>query len=315
MKLLSKGSELLTFYHGTNRNFTQFEIAKTDEEVSKIIHEHDLGSFACFSRSKEVAEKYSTARKLQTLLPETFFPALEKVLNKIERNSNDFAPVFKEFCVKITEEGYSEAWDYALEGNDPFYKDFYKKYSAFEQMYKLDLNDYLDLLKYVKGSKYNDEPDQLAEVFHALNATVPELPHYVSEFMQEQGFDDSAIPEPQVISVFLTADKILSSKNIEDINYARENDYDIFVYTGDNLVDNEPEYIVLKESCILPLIKDVRVKIDIDEATYYYDYQPRLFNPAKPKFFDSINVEDIENVELNDLIEEFKNKKKNSYKK
>jgi hypothetical protein len=253
------------FYHGTNRKFDQHSLSKN----RTILNDEYQGDWICYSLSEDIAWDYTHAARNQNIDKEVFFQELDVVFKDTKGTS--FLPHFVNLTKKIINEDYSESWEkafaeYAEERGfekDDAPKNFIMELDRFQKINNFDSNDFFDCMEFIEGSK-SGEIDGLEGVFNIFNASVSELPYHVIECLSEIGFKKS-IPESRVMVSEIQASKILETSNREEAKLAKDNGYDLVIYSGEGTVKGVTEYLVLCPSQIK--IKEIIVEDEMFKNT------------------------------------------------
>lgn len=214
----------ITFYHGTAAAFRNFDAARH----RSILNNNYQGDAFHFTTSPEVASEYSTAARNQFFRQHDLFEVADKTL------PSSAASLLK----GLVNEGHA-TWE---------------KYSE-EDMRQLidtcicsgiDLNDLVDLSQYVEGSasKQAVEDYNLFAQYHESD-----MPEYIVDIAVSLGLAD-AVPTPIVMPVYLRCENTLYTNDREQAREAHSKGYDSVCYSGEDTVDQEPEWLVFSSQNI-----------------------------------------------------------------
>lgn len=237
-------------YHGTTRNFTEHKLNKS----RTVLNDNYQGDWLCYSESKDIAFKYANAARNQNFDKELFLLDMKDYFSD-KGISGQY--VYK-LSLKALEIGSEKAFDemfeeYAKEKNIDIGiapREFNRELTNFDNKYNLDINDFFDLLANVEYSKvYEKQSDSLNEIFNFFNNTINQVDYHSIELHKRLGFKRSVI-QPQVYCAYVTANKVLYTKDREKAKSAKEKGYDMVVYSGHGCVENEREILIANSNQI-----------------------------------------------------------------
>lgn len=288
----------LVAYHGTNRNFNSHNESKS----RTALNEKYQGDWICYTTSKEVAEKYALAARNQNFDKDLFIEDLKDFLGVNNGNNDEFSKYAYNFFILALDKGHDQAWDELSEkyndDNDIVDGDeyvFFRKlidYMNDKLKNKIDdpgvdINDFYEMLEYVEGSNfYPKESDMLQDLINVFNAQIEEIPYSVVELHNELGFKRSKV-QPQIYEAEITANKILETDDRLEAKEARNNGYDMVIYSGIDCVDDEPEILIAhrKQIKIKSRIEIHREfeELDVGEVVEKKSYKTFSFNERANK--------------------------------
>lgn len=214
----------MVVYHGTVSDFDSFD----PKSHRSILNEKYQGDGFHFSESADVASQYADASRNQFFNKQRIFDAVDRVLSK------QLASIFKE----VVNDGYNKAWDKPVEE--------IREIIAAENASGIDINDLLDLTEYVEGSnchKGNDNSWGGGGALDLFGGTRAYMPDWVRDSAVKFGLD-SALPNQNVMPVYLKAEKVLRTSDPNEARQAKGNGYDAVYYSGTGTIDGQPEWIV-----------------------------------------------------------------------
>lgn len=282
--ILTKNSQPIIFYHGTNRKFTEHSLEKSRTELNDRFQ----GDWICYTPSEEVAWKYTYAARNQCLDRNTF---LQETQNYFEQHfpNKMFNQVLINAFITLMDNPFDNAWDTIFENYANLYNinpqeatiDFFKNIEKYKQYQEnFDINDFCDALEYIEYSKYG-QIDETNLVLNMFNNSIGEIPEYIIQFLKERNYQDS-LPEPKIIKSFIDASSILKTESKEEAKKAQEKGYDLVIYSGEDCVDNIPEYLIASPS----QIKMQSITIAHKKTEYLNEY--------KTEWIDSFSYENID---------------------
>lgn len=243
---LTNNNEPLVLYHGTNRKFTNHSLEKSRTELNDRFQ----GDWICYTPSKEVAWKYANAARNQCIDRDAFIEETTAYLNN-NFNDKDFNDFLIQSFKILMDAPFDTAWDIIPEKYserfsvdiDKASKHFFDRLNHYEELNpSFDFNDFYDVLEHVEYSKFGAS-DESNMVLNMFNNNIDEIPIHVIEFLESKNYIKS-LPEPKVIESHITANKVLETNNREKAKQARENGYDLVIYSGPDCVDGVSEYLV-----------------------------------------------------------------------
>lgn len=213
------------FYHGTNRIFNVFS-----KEMHRTIRNEQFQGDGFFFTDNEIdAWRYAEAAINQHLLKDEFFKSLKQFYPQ---------PIY-DLAEAVYNIPYSKAWD-KMENKYGF-ENFFKIIRDWEKETGLDINKLCDFVSNVEGAEVEvDDRDNLMNFF----SDSPRIT--LSEFYYENAEKyhfKNALPNFNVVKVFLKMDNVLRTNDREDAKNAESNGYDSVVYGGPGVV-GDLEYII-----------------------------------------------------------------------
>lgn len=274
--LLNKNGNPLILYHGTNRIFDKHDMDKN----RTILNDRFQGDWICYTSDIDVAWKYTHAARNQCLNKEVF---LEETYLLFNKDINDkFTPYLYDLTISILDNGYEKGWDIIekkyvkdmIENKQEYtWNNFFRELDQYSKNNNdFDINDFLDVLDYVEYSKSTRDSEPAMNLF---SNSVEVIPDSDIQYLINLGYTKS-IPEPKVISSHIYADSILETSDRDQAKTARDNGYDLVIYTGEGTVDGEPEYLIanpyqitIKETTIQNS-KTISVGLNETQTEYFY---------------------------------------------
>lgn len=274
--LLNDNGEKLTLIHGTNRKFTTHDPKKN----RTILNDNYQGDWICYSANENVGWKYADAARNQCFDKEDFLEETKKVFSSIDEDAVNF---MIELSTTMMENGWEDGWDKAIESfreknnidKENASYEFFQKVRTYEQALDFDINDFCDCLEKVEYSKMAT-PDALNDIVSLFGGgNKIEISCYDIEMLEKMGYS-KIIPEPRLLESHVKANNILKTDSREEAKAARQNGYDLVIYSGPDCVDNEPEYLIANPEQIE--VKAIHKKVveqklmdedDFYETTYY----------------------------------------------
>lgn len=290
--VLNESGEPLILYHGTNRKFEKHSSKKHRTELNDKYQ----GDWFCFTDQESVAWKYAEAARNQNLDRDIFIDELKGVLAK-DSPSKIHEDIY-DLCIMLMDKGFSKGWEdfeieykekHNLDENEGL-KPFFDKLREYEKAKpEFDLDELSDLLEYVEYSKMG-EPDDLGDVMGMFDSKPNQLHYSIFEDLKKFGFEKS-IPQPRIIACQIKAEKIFQTDDRKEALQAKKSDYDLVIYSGEGIVDGEPEYLVLNEDQIIQLETINKHKI-VEETGFSewseYNYYEKLINNELSKTIRSL---------------------------
>lgn len=206
------------FYHGTNAAFRNFDAARH----RSILNSNYQGDAFHFSTSPAVASEYSTAARNQFFRQHDLFEAAEKVL----------PPSATQLLRGLVNEGHSTWQKYSEEETRQFLDTCLCA--------GIDINDLVDLSQHVEGSASNQSREDYTLFAQHHDC---DLPDYIIDIAVSLGLAD-AVPTPIVMPVYLRCENTLYTDDRQQAREAQSKGYDSVCYSGEGLVDQEPEWMV-----------------------------------------------------------------------
>lgn len=206
------------FYHGTNAAFRNFDAARH----RSILNSNYQGDAFHFSTSPAVASEYSTAARNQFFRQYDLFEAAEKVL----------PPSATQLLRGLVNEGHSTWQKYSEEETRQFLDTCLCA--------GIDINDLVDLSQHVEGSASNQSREDYTLFAQHHDC---DLPDYIIDIAVSLGLAD-AVPTPIVMPVYLRCENTLYTDDRQQAREAQSKGYDSVCYSGEGLVDQEPEWMV-----------------------------------------------------------------------
>tara|TARA_Y100000034_G_scaffold50613_1_gene62343 strand:+ start:9122 stop:9979 length:858 start_codon:yes stop_codon:yes gene_type:complete len=236
--LQEKQQKTINLLHGTNRKYEKHCSSKN----RTVLNDKYQGDWICYTKNIEVAWKYAKAARNQCFDKQLFLNDTENFLNDYPNVKNDLLVLTN----LLLDKG-SEVWDefyeyYSKEHNidiNDTPKSFFDKIREIENTSNFDINDFMDALEEVEYSKLA-EPDDNINFF---SNNIKQISQSNIEFLKSIGFD-SSLPENRVLVSEVSYNKLLETTSREEAKKARENGYDLVIYSGEGCVDNEPEYLI-----------------------------------------------------------------------
>ncbi len=251
MKVIKDSNgEKLYLYHGTNRKYEDH----SSDRHRTLLNEDYQGDWYCFVPSQDVGWKYADAARNQNLDKQFFLEDVKKVFSAYDL---EVANMMEDLSLCVMEKGLSEGMDDAIKifakrndiSDENKEIEFFRKLSKCEDELGINVNDFCDVLDYVEYSK-SGHSDSLREVFNILESRVTEIPYFVIEDITNWGFEKS-LPSPRLLEVSIQAENVLETSSRKEARNAKENGYDLVIYSGEGIVDGVPEYLVADNSQII----------------------------------------------------------------
>lgn len=212
------------FYHGTMAAFQHFDAARH----RSILNNTYQGDAFHFTTSPDVASDYSTAARNQLFRQRDLFEAADKALP---------APVSK-LLKGLVNEGHSTWSNYSEEETRQLLDTCFSSW--------IDPNDLFDLSQYAEASASNYSRDDY-NIFAQHHDS--DMPDDIKEMAVALGLAD-AVPTPIVMPVYLRCENTLYTNDRQQAREAQSMGYDSVCYSGEDTVDQEPEWMVFETSNI-----------------------------------------------------------------
>ena len=214
----------ITFFHGTAAAFRNFDAARH----RSILNNNYQGDAFHFTTSPEVASEYSTAARNQFFRQHDLFEAADKAMPSSASN----------LLKGLVNEGHATWEKYSEEDMRQFIDTCLCS--------GIDLNDLVDLSQYVEGSASQraGEDYNLFAQYHDSD-----MPEHIVDIAVSLGLAD-AVPTPIVMPVYLRCENTLYTNDREQAREAQSKGYDSVCYSGEDTVDQEPEWLVFSSQNI-----------------------------------------------------------------
>lgn len=216
--------EPMVVYHGTNADFTEFAWSANRSSLN----ENYQGDGFHFSEDPRIASRYAEAARNNQINKTRIFAEVDRVMPPLA------ARTFK----AVVNEGYGAAWDLPQDEINAILRE--------SDEAGIDLNDLLDIAEYVEGSNYHKGRDQRFDagmIFGGSGA------HEISEWVRDNAVRlgiDAAMPQNNVIPVYLRAENVLYISDRDGARNAQANGYDAVYYSGPGTVGGVPEWVVFR---------------------------------------------------------------------
>lgn len=287
---IKKEKLTIILYHGTNRKFESHDKSKH----RTILNDRYQGNWYCYTESLEVAFKYAEAARNQCYNKEVFLKELSNYLEKDEYFGKEVYVLLNE----LIENDYG-AWEtiiknYSEKNNleeNVARLQFFEQLSMFESRNNILIDDFIDMLDEIEGSKFGIGQEE--DFINIFDDNIKKISNQSIKFLKEIGFKDS-IPEIRVLVSEITATNVLRTNDKEEAKKALEKGYDLVIFNGENTVMNEPEYLVAnKEQIKIKKIitKEVKIKYLSDDHSEW----------TTENKFGVINLEEKNNKKLNKI--------------
>lgn len=233
-------------FHGTTKFFKDFDSQFHKSEIN----DNYQGDWFCNSESESVGYEYTKAARNRNIGKDIFFKELlEKVCPKLDNSKYNASEIVFEICKTAIEKGCDEGWqvlerEVEKSGDAEMWSKFDNAVSA-----TLDIDELLRVTELVEGSMSGDfEPDGFESTLDILNARVSGISPSTLVNMKSMGFERS-IPYQRVVCSYLKVDNFLETNSREEALEARGS-YDLVIYSGEDCVNNEPEFLVASSSSL-----------------------------------------------------------------
>ena len=213
----SKG-KTVTLYHGSNRKFDKFRIAKSRSDANAQFQ----GDGIFFTTDRMVAAKYATASRNAN-----FEFGIIKELKRKNKNVGEIAE-------RLYYKGDSIFQD----------KDTLRLLKLVEDD-GVDANDIADLVEWIAGSKTEMSGGGGTALTMFSNSTLS-VPNHIVEIARKFGVKKNLL-EPTIYEVKVTGKNILVTSSQQKAKSAFNNGYDAVIYTGSGTVDDVAEIIIYNE--------------------------------------------------------------------
>jgi hypothetical protein len=257
IKNFLKSKQKIKLFHGTNRKFDKHCELKN----RTILNDKYQGDWICYTDDINVAWKYTHAARNQNFDKELFLIDTKKFLNQYKELGKDLLTLTN----MLLEEGY-DCWDkffnhYSEKHNlteEKTPKNFFDKVKELEQSSEFNLDEFIDVLAEVENSKLSDATDNI----NIFSFSTPQLSQSSITFLEKFNFN-ACIPENRVIFSEISYNNCLKTSDREEAKNAKKNGYDLVIYSGEDCVDDKPEYLILDTKQINIkniLIENVEIK-------------------------------------------------------
>ena len=268
--LLDENGDKLVVCHGTNRKFKKHKMSKNRTQLN----DNYQGDWVCYVKAESVAWKYSKAKRNSQVDKDDFLSETHSVFSKI---NNDVADFMVDFSKSMMEDGWESGWKNAIDKfasenkiqeDDASFK-FFEKIRSYEKELNFDINDFCDCLEHVEYNKLleDDVLDNVMSMFD--NSNVSGLDSHTIKVLEDLGYD-KIIPEERVLESYVKASKVLRTKSRKIAKAARNNGYDLVIYSGVDCVDNEPEYLIADPKQVETIAINRMIKLELEEDDSFY---------------------------------------------
>ena len=276
--LQEKQNKKIKLFHGTNRKFDQH----CESKNRTVLNDEFQGDWICYTKNIDVAWKYSHAARNQVFDKSLFLEDTNKFISKYPDIKEDFL-ILTNLLLNKGDDAWDEFYDiYSKKHNHKLEdagKYFFDKIRDVENNSEFDFNEFLDTLNEVEYSKLA-QPDDNIDIFSQY---IPQISTYSINFLTKLGFDKS-LPENRVLVSEISYNNLLETNSREEAKKAKENGYDLVIYSGEGCVDGEPEYLVAnpRQVNVLDIIVE-HVKIEyVDEFKTSWT-EEKSYSSKKPK--------------------------------
>jgi len=269
--LLDDNGDKIILFHGTNRKFTEHKMEKN----RSVLNNNYQGDWVCYTKDFSVAWKYSSAKRNNQMDKVDFLNETKEVFSKISPEVADFMVDFSE---KMMKGGWDTGWDdavakFIIDSNvnkETAHFEFSQKIREHESKLNFDINDFCDCLESVEYSNMgsSNSLDDVMSLF-SDNTSGGGLGFHDAEMLKGMGYD-KILPEERVLESYVKANKVLKTKSRAAAKKARENGYDLVIYSGEDCVDNQPEYLISDPSQIELIAINKRVAYEEEEDDSCY---------------------------------------------
>ena len=232
----SKG-KTVTLYHGSNRKFDKFRIAKSRSDANAQFQ----GDGIFFTTDRMVAAKYATASRNAN-----FEFGIIKELKRKNKNVGEIAE-------RLYYKGDSIWQD----------KDTLRLVNLVEDS-GVDANDIADLVEWIAGSKTEMSGGGGTAMTMFSNSTLS-VPNHIVEIARKFGVKKNLL-EPTIYEVKVTGKNILVTSSQQKAKSAFNNGYDAVIYTGSGTVDDVAEIIIYNEDNVSILNKSIIERVTVEEG-------------------------------------------------
>lgn len=216
----------LVVYHGTAADVAAFDAARH----RTVLNDQYQGDGFCFSLDPAVASRYADSTRNSLLRKDVIYEQVE------HRFPTRLSQLFRD----VVEHGYEQAWELPDEEIRVLLRQ--------GEAEGVDLNGLLDLARVVEGSNYDvrrsrdlDPGAVYAALFGGSSGAL--LTEYHIADMVAMRLADAA-PRPNVMPVYLRAQDVLVTHERHLAKAARSQGHDGVFYTGPDLVEGCPEWVV-----------------------------------------------------------------------
>lgn len=237
LERLATGASV-TLYHGTSAAFSEFDIAKSRDELVNEFY----GRGIFLTPSKSVAWKYANANRNMGL-PVSVIDDLSQV----NRNAGSFLRA-------LYEKGHAGFEPYARAHgfwrDDPAPGEGMFDSGGFDRhLGGVDANTLIDIAAHIIGSAKKQAPpdasQELMDLFHGSGGTGS--PDWLYDNLDEVGLDSTKY-RPKVLTVVVRVDNPLVTASKAEARKAPSKGYDSVVYYGSDLVGGEAEVAIYDAS-------------------------------------------------------------------
>ena len=223
----------VTLYHGTSATFSEFDIAKSRDELVNEFY----GRGIFLTPSKKVAWQYAHANRNKGL-PVSVIDDLSRV----NRNAGAFLRA-------LYEQGHAGFEPYARShgfwrdnpapGEGQFDSEGFDRHLG-----GVDANTLLDIVGHIIGSaKRQAPPDAAEEVFDLFGGGGTGSPDWLYDDLDKVGLDSTKY-RPKVLTVVVRVSNPLVTASKAEARKAPSKGYDSVVYYGSDLVGGVPEVAI-----------------------------------------------------------------------
>jgi len=227
----------VTLYHGTSATFSEFDIAKSrDELVNKF---YGRGIF--LTPSKSVAWKYAHANRNMGLPVSVI-----EDLTRVNRNAGAFLRALYEHGQDAWEP-YWQAHGFWRENPAP--GEGHLDSEGFDRhLGGVDANTLMDIAEHIIGSsKKQAPPDAAEEVLNLFGGGGTGSPDWLYDDLDKVGLDSTKY-RPKVLTVVVRVSNPLVTASKAEARRAPSKGYDSVVYYGSDLVGGVPEVAIYDAS-------------------------------------------------------------------
>jgi len=227
----------VTLYHGTSATFSEFDIAKSRDELVNEFY----GRGIFLTPSKSVAWQYAYANRNMGLPVSVI-----EDLTRINRNAGSFLRA-------LYEKGHAGFELYARAHgfwrDDPAPGEGMFDSGGFDRhLGGVDANTLLDVVEHIIGSsKKQAPPDAAEEVFNLFGGGGTGSPDWLYDDLDKMGLDSTKY-RPKVLTVVVRVSNPLVTASKTEARKAPSKGYDSVVYYGSDLVGGEAEVAIYDAS-------------------------------------------------------------------
>lgn len=223
----------VTLYHGTSATFSEFDIAKSRDELVNEFY----GRGIFLTPSKSVAWKYAHANRNKGL-PVSVIDDLTRV----NRNAGAF--------LRALYEKGQDAWEpywkaHGFWRDDPAPGEGHFDSEGFDRhLGGVDGNTLMDIAGHIIGSvKKQAPPDAAEEIFDLFGGGGTGSPDWLYDDLDKVGLDSTKY-RPKVLTVVVRVSNPLVTASKAEARKAPSKGYDSVVYYGPDLVGGEAEVAI-----------------------------------------------------------------------